>query len=143
MPRGGRRTGTPGASYANRTDLAVPAAAATGQQYGKASQQLAAQRAMPVARPSTDRMPMTPTPGGAQPMGGPQPGQLTPLDAPSSRPNEPITAGLPVGAGPGIEANPFGMVGSDDDAQLAIRAAYAAYPSEDLRAYLEGIDLDG
>ena len=39
MPRGGRRTGTPGASYSNRTDLAVPAMAAKGQQYGAAGAQ--------------------------------------------------------------------------------------------------------
>ena len=68
---------------------------------------------------------------------------MMPLDAPTQRPNEPVTAGLPVGAGPGLEANPFASIGSSDDAVIAIRAAYAAYPSEELRLILEGIDLDG
>ncbi len=141
MPRGGRRTGTPGKSYGNRTDLAVPAAAAKGQQYGAATAQLAAQRAVPVARPSTDQMP-APTPGGAPPMpGGPMPGQITPLDAPSARPNEPITAGLPVGAGPGPEAlGPLGMGG--EDVGMELRAIYARFPNEELRTLIEMLDDD-
>ena len=148
MPRGGRRTGTSGQAYSNRSDLngvkPVPMAAATGQQYGKAGEQMAAQRAMPVSRPATDAVPSAgPSMGGApRPTAppGPLPGGLTPLDAPTQRPGEPLTAGLPVGPGTGPEANPFSQVGSADDAVLAIRAAYAAYPSEELRMVLERID---
>lgn len=71
----------------------------------------------------------------------PLPGQITPLSAPSERPGEPLTAGMAMGAGPGAEANPFNAVGGADDAVMAIRAAYRAYPSEDLRMILERIDL--
>ena len=122
-------------------------AAASGQQYGRRAEQMAAQRAVPVARPATDAAPASPPAAGAAPptgrpaVDGPLPGQLIGLDAPSQRPGEPITAGLPVGAGPGVEANPFASVGSPDDAVLALRAAYAAYPSEELRAILERIDV--
>ena len=49
--RGGVRQGTPGTAYGNRTDLnaALPVQAATGQGYGEAGAQQAAQRAIPVA----------------------------------------------------------------------------------------------
>lgn len=106
MPRGGRRTGTPGKNYTNRTDLAMnrstlPVMAATGQQYGKATAQREAQRALPMAAAPL------PATGGAPAVSRqvPQqmPGQVTPLDAPSQRPGEPVTAGVPVGAGPGPE----------------------------------------
>lgn len=133
------------------------AKAVPGQTYGKVAEQVAAQRAIPVAG-----SPQSPTPappataggagGGLPPalaamMGGggapvPMPGEVTRLDAPSERPGEPITAGVPVGDGPGIEAlGPMGMAGSPDDAILALRAAYSAYPSEELRAILELVDL--
>lgn len=121
----------------------MPIQAATGQQYGRAGEQMAAQRAMPVARPATDTVPTAPPPGRPAPPAPPMPapGSLVPLDAPTQRPGEPLTAGMGIGAGPGAEANPFGMVGSPEDAALALRAAYMAYPSEELRAILERIDL--
>jgi len=59
------------------------------------------------------------------------------------RPDEAITAGMDMGAGPGSEAlGGLGQVGSPDDAVMGLRAAYAVYPSEELRAILEAIDLD-
>jgi hypothetical protein len=121
MPRGGRRTGTPGKAYANRTDLNLPAQAAAGQQYGKRTQQIAAQRAMPMGRPSTDAVPQgrggAPS-GPAAPPAGPMPGSLMPLDAPTQRPGEPVTTGLPVGAGAGPEAlGPLGQLESDNGAK--------------------------
>jgi hypothetical protein len=101
MARGGRRSGSPGAAYANRTDLnggaALPAMAATGQPYGQAGQQLAAQQAIPIqTQPS-------PVPA------GPLPGELTALHAPSERPNEPVTHGVSVGPGAGPEILPQPM----------------------------------
>lgn len=148
MPRGGRREGRPGAAYQNRTDLnkptVVPIRAATGQQYGKAGAQIAAQRAMPIAAPPPPATgaPVGPPAGGPPAPPVPPPGAVMPLDAPTQRPNEPITAGMAVGPGPGVEANPFSAVGSPDDAVLALRAAYSVYPSEELRMVLERIDLD-
>ena len=144
MPRGGRRTGTPGASYSNRTDLqsVKPMApqAATGQAYGAAGAQLASQKVVPIARPATDAMP---APGASAAPAPPMalPGSVTPLDAPSTRPGEPVTAGMDMGAGAGASANPFSNVGSEDDALLGLRAAYSVYPSEELRMLLERADL--
>jgi hypothetical protein len=117
--RGGARQGTPGQAYGNRTDLnrSMPIETATGQGYGVAAEQQAAQRAIPVAS--------QPTPGAqmGNPAQGPgvipqqQPttltGQLPPMQKypgelkflhPTDAPNEPVTAGIPMGDGPGPEA---------------------------------------
>lgn len=124
--RGGQRQGTPGTSYGNRTDLqtSAPVAVATapGQQYGQRAAQAAAQQQLPVAPPpgpaSAAPPPTapnsTPQPQGQSPLAGllanpptlhptsPEPGE-SPLTAPSNRPNEPITHGMPMGAGAGPE----------------------------------------
>lgn len=101
MPRGGRRSGTPGTSYPNRSDLAsprLPAQAAPGQPYGVAGAQVAAQQAVPIQRPQA--VPTAPSAAAAPPV---LPGSFGPLDRPTERPGEPVTAGAPVGAGPGPE----------------------------------------
>lgn len=117
--------------------------AATGQQYGMRKQQMDAQRAMPVAAPPSPALP--PTTGGAPAPAGPAlppapaPGQVVPLDAPSMRPDEPVTAGLPVGPGAGVEAlGPF--AGQGEDVGMQLRAIYAQFPNEDLRSLLELLD---
>ena len=125
MPRGkgGAVQGKVGTPYKQRTDLnpSTPAALAPSQQYGERAAQQAAQRAIPVAAPPQGA-PSAPTPtgGGAPPQpvaqGVPQrppnafpqtppggPGVL-PFLHPTNRPNEPVTAGLPSGPGPGPEA---------------------------------------
>jgi hypothetical protein len=71
----------------NRTDL--PRTTAPGQPYGVAGAQQAAMAAVPMGAPPTSQAPAPPPP--------------TPLGAPTERPNEPITAGMPFGAGPGPE----------------------------------------
>jgi hypothetical protein len=86
MPSGGPRQGTPGKAYPNRTDMQMPKVV-PGQQYGQAAMQAQAQQMMPMAAPA------------AVP-----PGSLPPLAGPTRRPNEPVTAGLPSGPGPGPEA---------------------------------------
>jgi hypothetical protein len=80
MPRkrGGAREGTPGKGYSNRTDL--------GQNY--------------------DQSMNTAASGGMAATAPPPPPMQTPddtpnLDAPTQYPGEPITAGLPIGAGAG------------------------------------------
>lgn len=127
MPRtrqGGDRSGTPGQAYPNRTDIqqqpSLPARAAPGQTYGKATQQLNAQKIVPMAPPRVVLPPPVAPPSGppgaapqlsagaAPPSPGPAPGQLGDLHRPTERPNEPVTAGAPVGAGPGPEAIPQG-----------------------------------
>jgi len=92
MPRkgkGGPRSGNPGSTYTNRSDLAAdvqPVAVKTGQTYGEAGRQEAAQQAVPLP----DLL------ARLQSMPG--------LTDPSARPDEPLTAGLPVGPGPGPSA---------------------------------------
>lgn len=82
--RGGARVGKPGASYSNRTDLnAQPVRTQTGQTYGEAGAERAAQQAMPLAG--------QPTP--PDPTGG--------LYAPTQRADEPVTAGMAQGPGAG------------------------------------------
>ena len=85
MPRaqGGKRQGTPGTGYANRTDLA--------------------------SDPNMDKN--TAATGGLDSAPPPGPPMRTPDDSPmltdpSQRPGEPITAGLPIGAGPGPAPDP-------------------------------------
>lgn len=82
MPRGGKRQGTPGRGYSNRTDLAMDPnmaqnTAATGGEGG----------GMPNLAPSPRSPEDTPM-----------------LLDPTGRPQEPITAGMASGAGPGPEA---------------------------------------
>jgi len=80
MPRGGKRQGTPGKGYANRTDLTN-----TYDNQGQSA-----------ASGGVTAPPMAPQ--------GPTPEDSPMLTDPTNNPNEPITAGLPVGAGPGPEA---------------------------------------
>jgi len=109
MARGGRRAGRQGQAYSNRTDLAnaanqkpVAPSAPTGMPYGAHQAMIEAQKVVPIAPPPT----ASPAPGPpVQPPAGPLPGELTPLNAPSQRVNEPVTAGLPIGDGPGPVPN--------------------------------------
>ena len=123
MPRtgkGGPRNGKVGQMYGNRTDLntSLPVTTVPGQGYGEAAQQRAAQQAIPMGS--------TPVPGATAPAPAasqqmpqqmpqatmsdqmaatPQayPGDL-PFLHPTMYPNEPITAGIDSGPGPGSEA---------------------------------------
>ncbi len=93
--------------------------AARGQTYGKATQQLEAQRAVPMRKAPTDIQT--------------QPAPVTPLGAPTARPMEPITAGAPFG--PGVGPTAAGIPSPeqvDDDALIEMRAIYRMYPSQEL-----------
>jgi len=125
--RGGKRTGRIGAPYSNRSDLQQPRADFTGQVYGEGVRQRARQQAVPVAGPPA----LAPTAGPATYI---PPGAVTPLNAPTQRPDEPLTTGLRQGPGAGPEVL---TLGGPDDASTLLRRLYAAYPSEDLRALIE------
>jgi hypothetical protein len=120
-------------AYANRTDLnnAVKQAEFKNQPYGQATAQRRAQRAVPPGPPPTE----TDT-------AGPVAGGLTPLDAPTQRPAEPVTTGLPFGAGAGPEA--LGATGiqpgSREDVILRVRAMAARYPNPALIAVLQALE---
>lgn len=116
--RGGARQGAEGTAYSNRTDLNVPKMTVPGQEYGMAGQQMAAQSAVPMGSTPTPQI-AAPAPQ-AQAQAGPMPGSLPHLE-PTLRPNEPVTAGLPFGPGPGPEvlanqAAPNSPVGAAFDA---------------------------
>lgn len=131
MPRGGQRAGRVGAQYSNRSDLQNEARTAGQPQYGEAKQ-----RAAVTAAP--DGPPAPPT------YAGPQPGSLTPLTAPTERPDEPITAGLPIGAGPGPEAL-VSQGGPDGTPELdLLRQLYLQYPEFDsIRRMIQRLETEG
>lgn len=124
MPRGGMREGDPGKRYANRKDLQQ-----SNRQYGEGKQLEQIKRAAPLPkRPTTPTAPPTRE---AAPV---PPGSLAPLTAPTMLPDEPVTAGLPIGAGPGPEA--LTLQGGDDSLSV-LRRIYTKYPYEDLRRLIE------
>lgn len=94
----------------------------TGQTYGQRAMQERAQDVVPTGPPPTD---------------------VVPLGAPSQRPTEPITAGLPMGAGPGPEAiQPVGIQpGSREDLLLQVRAIASRYPNPALLALLTELEM--
>lgn len=116
MPRGrgGARQGTPGKAYPNRTDLTAQAVrTAPSQSYGQATEQAAAQQAIP--------LPQAPEPGASA------------FHRPSERPAEPLTAGMPMGAGPGPSITQQAF----DPIAETLSAAYKAQPSPQLAALIE------
>jgi hypothetical protein len=126
MPRarhGGRRQGAPGQAYGNRTDLnqnRQPIRVASGQEYGARQAQVAAQKAVPLPAPPVPASPPAPAPG-----------SFGAFLRPTENPNEPLTAGMDIGPGPGRNAiaaapNPA----SDVEAQLL--ALYRQNPNNDI-----------
>jgi hypothetical protein len=140
MPRGGKRRGTQGKPYPNRTDLRgpgtpdIPKKSFTGQPYGAATQQAQVQATAPAGPPAAP-------PGGAPAMpqaagaGGPPPGGLGAFNRPSERPGEPLTHGLPMGAGAGPEVLSTGS--QNDPITLQLRALYSQYPISEIAELLE------
>lgn len=102
--------------------------AATGQTYGKATEQMNAQRAVPMGTPPTE----------AQPVQRPVPGTLGSLTRPTERPMEPITAGANFGAGPNAIAAGIPIPQSPDARAVdEIRAIAQLYGSDDLLDLLD------
>ena len=81
--------------FSKRTDMALPSAS-----YGEGVETAAIQGGAPLAK-TPDVRPMSRSEQGIAPS---QLERVTPLYAPSERPDEPITAGIAMGAGPGPEA---------------------------------------
>jgi hypothetical protein len=140
---GGPRQGTPGTPYQNRRDLQTQKpTVATGQAYGQASQQLAAQQAVPIAGANAGVPPTAQPAPGQGPMQTQAPPAPPDLYRPTERPDEPVTHGLPVGPGAGPEslqvtgaANPS----MTDPVAIQLRALYQKYPSQELADLLTDI----
>lgn len=111
---GGYRQGTPGKQYSQRTDLArdrQPTRVTKGKEYGKRQAAEQSQAAMPL--PDMSRIP--------------KPGSVPSLTAPTERPNEPVTAGIPIGAGPGPSSLSV-PAAAGSQALFDLRALAAQYP---------------
>jgi len=129
--------------YPNRSDLRNPtkklaAKAAPGQTYGEAGKQIAAQQQVPMAA--------SPQPVVAPPQAAVErqrPGQFGPLDRPTERPDEPVTAGAPFGPGRMAPMSGYAGVRNSDPILDELRALYAAYPSEDLADMLDSYIREG
>lgn len=136
--RGGARQGEMGKAYPNRTDLnqnRQPVQVASGMPYGERQVLEAAQRAMPL--PAAPSVPSASAPVPPRPQ-GPMPGAFGRFDRMTERPDEPLTAGMDMGPGPGREALAQGvMVTQDDQLVSQLRALYAIYPSSDVLRLLQ------
>lgn len=103
--------------------------AATGQTYGKATEQRNAQRAVPMGTPPTE-------------VQRPVPGTLGSLTRPTERPMEPITAGAPFGAGMGPVAAGIPQP-SGDNALEELRMIFQMFPNDDLADLIDSYSRDG
>jgi hypothetical protein len=133
MPRGGRRQGTPGKGYSNRTDLGLQPnmgmnTAATGGMQA------------PVSHGGTS------APQGQAPaMTGPLVGtdEIPNLSDPSLRPHEPLMAGVPIGDGPGREALGILPPGPADPVRQMLEALSLTYSNPDIVRALAQMDYEG
>lgn len=130
--RGGPRVGTQGERYPVRSDLrdnarpanALPIKAPSGGPYGSVKELEDMQRAVPMGA-----SPGPPTGAVAAAPPAPIPGAV-PFDRPTEFPDEPVTAGLRTGPGPGPEA--LGVPSPDDSVLGELRAIYQQYPHPDI-----------
>jgi hypothetical protein len=115
----------PGA-LSQRTDRGQPQRQVTGQPYGEAKAFLEQQTQAPMANdPGPNLNPQaTPAPGG-MPMQRTPP---LPLSAPTQRPDEPVTAGAPVGAGPNVLPGPDANAAGYQSALGLVQQAAATSP---------------
>jgi len=111
--------------------MAARGQVAKGQTYGKRKQQEEALRAIPMNRPPAEIQ-------ARQATRRPRPAAPGSLTAPTTRPNEPITAGAPFGPGPGIEVTSVMSPMQDQiEALNEIRAIYRMYPSQELLDFIQ------
>ena len=106
MPRGGRRQGTPGRAYTNRTDM-----------MGNYDMEAGSPAAGGIKAPAQ-----------VAPQMGLSPDDIPSLSTPTQRPGEPVTAGLGLGSGPGREA----LTGFDPRVQETQRLAERWGPMMDI-----------
>lgn len=129
--RGGARTGTPGKTYSNRTDMTQPVQTAPNQAYGAAGQQQAAQQTIPLPNSAGElakmsqgaQQPQMPQAGPPQPS-GPMAGDMGALNSPTEMPHQPVTHGSPSGPGGGPEV--LGPTPAPNIAQTIAQIAQAS-----------------
>jgi hypothetical protein len=109
----------------------------TGQTYGEATQQTQAQRAVPTGT--------TPVSAQAQQMAAQGPASQAravpgaqPLNRPTERPNEPLTAGAPFGPGPGpLDSKIMPKMIPDSDVLDRLVALHNMFPNDQLRLLIQ------
>jgi hypothetical protein len=113
----------------------------SGMAYGEGQATMQQQQAAPMAGASAPSAPSAPSLAAlAQ---GPA---ITGLNAPSERPDEPVTQGNPMGPGAGEEILnlPTAMPGELDDAVLALQTLFLQNPrNQDVRRALETMEREG
>jgi hypothetical protein len=119
--------------YPNRSDLRNPAAklaatAATGQAYGEAGKQMAAQQAVPMGGPAM------PTPQSSQPVNRPVPGSVVDLMAPTQRPQDQMAP---------IMNNRPTILPMSNPVIEELETLYRMYPNDDLAGLLSAIKYSG
>jgi hypothetical protein len=127
-------------AYSNRTDLnnamnkKVAVQTATGQTYGKASEQRRAQQAMPIGASPSD----------VAPSQGVAPGSLGAFNRPTERPAEPITAGVNFGDGPNaIQAGVNQPIRTEDPVLDRLKTIFEQFPNDELADLLDSYIRDG
>lgn len=131
--RGGRRQGQPGQAYGNRSDLTQAPTATHAREYGDRKAQIEAQQAVPLPRAAP-----APSGGGGGSVAAPAVdlSTLPQIGGPSTRPGEPVTAGLPVGPGAGPEA--LGIpAGPGDTEREQLLAVFRMNPTPALARLIE------
>lgn len=130
MPRGGRRQGTPGKGYSNRTDL---------QAAPNMAQNTAATGGMTAPAPNGTASPIPEQ----TPMRGPVIGadEVPNLSDPTMRPDEPVMAGVPIGPG----SNTLGPLPPTqaDPVRQAVESLMLISPNPDLSRILARLDYEG
>lgn len=117
--------------YSNRSDLRNPAQkvarqAATGQTYGEAGRQMAAQQAVPIATsPAEAPAPQRPRP---------TPGSLGALDRPTERPNDQMV--------PMFQQTPLSFNPADPVLE-ELSMLYEQYPNDDLANLISALRFGG
>jgi hypothetical protein len=125
--------------YPNRSDLRNPATRQvrfTGQTYGQATEQAQSQQAVPPGTsPATVQGQQM---AAEQQMSRPVPGERS-LTRGTDRPDEPVTAGSPVGPGPNrVSFQPRRLMPVDDvEENLAV--LYQMYPNDGIKLLLDRI----
>ena len=130
MPRGsragGRREGTPGKAYPNRTDLQ-------------------AQPNMGMNTAASGGMSASVSHGGTGPMQGPMIGadEVPNLSDPTMRPGENVMAGVNLGPGPGREALGPMPPSPADPVRQVLEALMLSSPNPDLARAMQRLELEG
>lgn len=124
MPRGGKREGTPGKAYSNRTDLGMdyaPGDAASGGLVAP-SQMAQSQVQAPPSIGADD---------------------VLNLGAPTERPGEAVTTGIDMGMGSGVSAMGAQPPPPQDPVRQAVEAMMLVNPNPDLARILMRLTYEG